>query len=94
MTQAILERMDPSALPARVKATMPEIGPFLWSGYTLAEIASRLDPPRSEDWVSNRLGEARRAIAEQVLEAAGDELDEELRQRLEHYAGARAGEQV
>jgi hypothetical protein len=89
MTQAILERIDPGALPPRVKAAMPEIGPYLWTGYTLAEIASRLDPPRSEEWASARVAEARRAIAAQVLENAGDELDPALRPRLERYVSAR-----
>lgn len=57
----------------------------LWRGFTLKEIAQRLDPPRSEDWVSSRLAEVRHAIAEQVLETAGDELDAEVRRALERY---------
>lgn len=83
LTTELLQWLDPEALPPRVKATMPEIGPFLWRGYNHAEIAQRLN--RSEDWVSARVAEARRAIAEQVLEVAGDELPAELRARLEAF---------
>jgi hypothetical protein len=36
--------------------------------------------------VASRIAEARTAIAEQVLENAGDELDDELRARLEAFA--------
>jgi hypothetical protein len=68
-----------------VQTSLTEIGPFLWTGFTLGEIGRQLDPPRGEDWVSTRIAEARRAIAEQVLVAAGDELPAELRARLEQY---------
>lgn len=88
MTTELLLWLDPTALPPPVQKAMSEIGPFLWRGFTLKEIARRLDPARSEDWVSNRLAVTRSAIAEQVREAAGDELDPELRARLEAYAPA------
>jgi hypothetical protein len=83
LTDLILEAIDAETLPPKVQKAMGEIGPFLWRGFTYTEIARRLD--RSEDWVSMRVVEARTAIAEQVLETAGDELPEDLRMRLEAF---------
>jgi hypothetical protein len=87
MTTELLHWLDPGALPPKEKKAMSEIGPFLWRGFTLKEIGTRLDPPRSGDYVGNRIAEVRQAIAQHVLDVAGDELPAELRARLEQYAG-------
>ena len=89
MTEAIHESIDPTALPPRIQSLLDELGPFLTLGLGHREIAERLQPPRSEDWVAARVAEIRRAWARQVLEAAGDELGEDMRARLERYLGAK-----
>jgi hypothetical protein len=86
MTEAILERLDATALPLRVHETMEQVGWYLQAGYGHLEIGRLLDPPRSEDWVATRVREARAAIAAQVLENAGDEMSADLRARLEAFA--------
>ena len=83
----ILEAIDTSSLPPTISRSLDEIGPFLTAGYNFAETAKRLDPPRSAEWVATQVARARSAMATQVLENAGDELDAELRARLESFVG-------
>lgn len=82
MTEAIHESIDPTALPPKIQSLLEELGYFLQLGLAPREIGERLEPRRSEDWVSGRVAEIRRAWAEQVLEVAGDKLDAEQRSRL------------
>jgi hypothetical protein len=64
---------------------MEAAGSYLQRGFSREQIGRRLDPPRSEDWVAARVAEVRAEMARQALETAGDELDAELRARLETY---------
>jgi hypothetical protein len=85
MRESIHEAIDPTALPPRIQNLLDEPRPFLTLGLGYREIAERLQPPRSDDWVSARVAEIRRAWARQLLEA-GDDRDDALRARLERYA--------
>lgn len=75
--------IDPGALPKSIQALMEQIGPSLVRGLTNKELGARFG--KSEDWAQSRVRLLRRAIAEHVLETAGNDLDPELRARLERY---------
>jgi hypothetical protein len=87
LTETIHEKLDPSPLPPKIQSLLDELGPYLTAGLGYSEIAERLQPHRSTDWVATRVGEIRRAIAANVLE--GDELPAELRADLEDFAAGR-----
>jgi len=79
---AILEWVDPSRLPPSIRTTLVLLGPFLASGLTFAEIGSRLEPRRSEDWVAARVRDVRVALAREAL-ARPDGMPRALRERLQ-----------
>jgi ParB-like chromosome segregation protein Spo0J len=85
MTETILELADPSRLPPTIQTLGEQLGPFLTAGLNYRQIAEELG--RSEDWVADRVHLLRSALAANALEVAGDELDVELRARLEAFVG-------
>jgi hypothetical protein len=77
----LLEWIDVSLLPPRTRLVLEAVGPSLTSGLNHAETGRRLG--RSEDWVTERVAELRKALAANALEAGGDELPAKLKARLE-----------
>lgn len=84
LTDAILELVNPDALPEPVREMLELVGPHLAAGRTFAQIAEQVG--LSEDGVSTRVRAIRQALVEQAL-AHADELDCRLRARLEELRG-------
>jgi hypothetical protein len=76
----ILDWIDPSALPERVRASLGLLGPWLALGLTYREIGERVG--YSEDYVANHVRAIRFALVAEALTRA-DDMSEALRERLE-----------
>jgi hypothetical protein len=63
-----------------VQETLSLIGPYLAAGLSYREIGAEVG--KSEDWISSRVAEIRRALIAEALKRA-DEMDARLRARLE-----------
>ncbi len=85
ITGAVLERLDPTLLDTSTTSLLEQLGPYLALGLNHAEIGRRLRPPRTDEWVGARVREIRKALAANVLENAGDDLDPDVRVRLEAH---------
>jgi predicted MarR family transcription regulator len=76
----ILNWIDPTALPRKVRTALQEIGPFLARGLTYREIGTEVG--RSEDWVAARVAEIREALVAEALKRA-DSMRDDVRERIE-----------
>jgi hypothetical protein len=80
----LLPWIDPAKLPPEVDQTLTIFGPFLIAGlWSFRKIGEQLTPPRSGDWVAEKLRKVRSAIAEQALEAP--DLPPRLRELAEQH---------
>jgi hypothetical protein len=77
----ILDWIDPTALPPGVQTALTEIGPLLVNGLTYREIANRLTPARSEDYVAAKVKLIRQALGEEALRRS-DGMRADLRDRI------------